>query len=616
MRPAASSSEASLSDRIRGAVAATAHPHRQHQQHTPLRVLVVGDSLAAGIGQDPQSVLPVLPQSIAASLSQQLKGRPVYWTCVGSPGLSATEVVEVIHHDLPALRFPAFAQKLAEWQEHRRIEATERLHKIQSTAAQRFKSLQKRSWVWVSHIGQPVEDDGGADHHGSSEPNDPRRHEQQSEAKKKGRVSSPLQWARQRFRRARRGVERDVRNFRHVFAPSPGSGAGGGTNGEEDAHPAASDGAAAATAALRDAQKQEESDEENRITARRVNRMVHAHSLDPDFVNQYDVAIVLTGINDLKDAFLPFMMSPQRSEKLEKARLRQGTSNHVVDVDHEDEDDDDDGESYGDEPNAQRAGVFRGELLRIVEALRDNVLRSLPPHTPEAQPPARSSTSTPDATISVPRSRQSSRSQRRGPLIVFPALPLEPTELSQRAPLSWFVVPVVRGMDRNKQRLAELYPDAVLFVLSPPSDVFEDAENRRGPLWEGSQRETALLKLADISRSVRRRFQSLLLEDAGAPAAAAAAVPAEEDHNDGGCAVRRPGLEDSDYDDTTSATLYELCEDGVVLAQRRAHNRPRHPGSTMVSDDGIHPNDRGYELWGKFIARAIVEHWERERSSS
>jgi hypothetical protein len=611
MRPTASS-EASLSDRIRGAVAVAAATAHQHQQHTPLRVLVVGDSLAAGIGQDPKSVLPVLPQSIAASLSQQLKGRPVYWTCVGSPGLSATEVVEVIHHELPALRFPAFAEKLAEWQEHRRIEAAERLHKIQATAAQRFKSLRKRSWVWVSHIGQPVEDDGGADHHGSSEPNDHRRREQQSEAKE-GRVSSPLQWARQRFRRAKRGVERDVRNFRHVFAPSPGSGGGGGggsTNEEEDAHPTASDGAAAA-AALRDAQKQEESDEESRITARRVNRMVRSHALDPDFFNQYDVTVVLTGINDLKDAFLPFMMSSQRSEKLEKARLRQGKSNHVED------DEDDDGESYGDEPNAKRAGVFRGELLRIVEALRDNVLRSLPPHTPEAQPPAPSSTSTPGATISVPRSRQnSSRSQRRGPLIVFPALPLEPTELSQRAPLSWFVVPVVRGMDRNKQRLAELYPDAVLFVPSPPSDVFEDAENRRGPLWEGSQCETVLLKLADISRSVRRRFQSLLLEDAGAPAAAAAAVPAEEDRKDGRCAVRRPGLEDSYYDDTTSEALYELCEDGVVLAQRRAHNRPRHPGSTMVSDDGIHPNDRGYELWGKFIAQAIVEHWERERSSS
>lgn len=51
----------------------------------PLRLLVVGDSLAAGVGIS-KSGTPVLPESIARSLSKASGGRAVYWTCVGTPG--------------------------------------------------------------------------------------------------------------------------------------------------------------------------------------------------------------------------------------------------------------------------------------------------------------------------------------------------------------------------------------------------------------------------------------------------------------------------------------------------------------------------------------------------
>ena len=51
----------------------------------PLRLLVIGDSLAAGVGVSGNG-LPVLPESIAKALSKALGGRVVYWTCVGTPG--------------------------------------------------------------------------------------------------------------------------------------------------------------------------------------------------------------------------------------------------------------------------------------------------------------------------------------------------------------------------------------------------------------------------------------------------------------------------------------------------------------------------------------------------
>lgn len=54
------------------------------QKQSPLRIFVVGDSLAAGVGST--SGTPVLPEAIAKSLSKALGGRPVHWTCHGTPG--------------------------------------------------------------------------------------------------------------------------------------------------------------------------------------------------------------------------------------------------------------------------------------------------------------------------------------------------------------------------------------------------------------------------------------------------------------------------------------------------------------------------------------------------
>jgi hypothetical protein len=46
--------------------------------------------------------------------------------------------------------------------------------------------------------------------------------------------------------------------------------------------------------------------------------------LDPEVVGEFDIAIVLTGLNDLKEAFIPFMMSAQRQEMLEEMPKGQG----------------------------------------------------------------------------------------------------------------------------------------------------------------------------------------------------------------------------------------------------------------------------------------------------
>jgi hypothetical protein len=59
----------------------------------PLRLLVIGDSLAIGVGQNKHST-PVLPEAIAKTLSKALGARPVVWTCYGAPGASAGWIVK------------------------------------------------------------------------------------------------------------------------------------------------------------------------------------------------------------------------------------------------------------------------------------------------------------------------------------------------------------------------------------------------------------------------------------------------------------------------------------------------------------------------------------------
>ncbi|KAG7336510.1 hypothetical protein IV203_027785 [Nitzschia inconspicua] len=66
----------------------------------PLRLLVVGDSLAAGVGVS-KSGVPILPESIARALSKALQGRAVHWTCIGTPGVAASQIVKDIHEIEP-----------------------------------------------------------------------------------------------------------------------------------------------------------------------------------------------------------------------------------------------------------------------------------------------------------------------------------------------------------------------------------------------------------------------------------------------------------------------------------------------------------------------------------
>jgi hypothetical protein len=500
------------------------------REKAPLRLLVIGDSLAAGVGTR-KSPTPVLPESIAHSLSKALGGRPIYWSCTGTPGYTASEIVQEIHHLDPEIEQPALIRRFQEWQEDTKLRAQIRLE----TSTRKAKE-------WLEKRGQDAEDtsmievtdhvDGNAPTPGSNW----------------GGIGNRIvRW----IERRKHQLTRDIHDIKEVIVPPEY------------------------------AKEVERQVLLRQYTKRRQTNTIQATSIDPDIDGKYDIAVVLTGLNDLKDLALPFMVDRakrQQRQVLKDSRekqLQQSDSQHEKDVGRHDED------------------GLKGELLRIIEALKSKMnAASAPIFASSSHSDQDENTHKQQLDICKNLDPKHSHDDINddndddnlhwndiGPLVVFPALPYAPIELTQWAPLSWFVIPSLRVMDRHKEALAKMYPGLVLFVDSPNEEVISDAEAKRGPLWEGMTSERVHLKVTDITKGAQERI-----------------LRAMKKHYDNWV----KDADEHDKDDRSSEP-YELDYfdnvDSNTIIKRRQSDRI---GGSMIAPDGIHPNDDGYDMWGKY----------------
>jgi lysophospholipase L1-like esterase len=416
---------------------------QQGQQQQPLRLLVIGDSLAAGVGVSKHGT-PILPESIAKALSQNLGGRAVRWTCVGRPGASASQIV----HDIFSLqREPNLLEtKLLEWQ-----------------------ITKRRAEEWL-----------------------------EDRKKKKGDENDDLPEAvgNSRIRRWFSNVKRDIKSFRsHVLTKSD----------PRLVHEL-----------LR-----------NQQTSLKARRMSNVDS------NEYDIAVVLTGLNDLKDMCLPFMTRGANSGTTDEAREQ-----------------------------ASNDGI-KGELMRVLAALKERM------RLPEAV-------------------QNTTGMKDQGPLVVFPALPTSPMPLCHSAPLSWFVVPLLDMIDNHKKRLAESFPNLVLFVEPPSLESLEDMEAGRGPIFNSRKAEQVLLEMTDVTKKAKERVEVLMRKHY------------QQLTND-----RERGSEE------TQDVYHQGCHDHLPASAPSPT-----PGSTLMAVDNVHPNDEGYDFWGRHIAAAIVTEWKTRNETT
>jgi len=452
----------------------------------PLRLLVIGDSLAAGVGTA-ESCTPVLPESIATALSRDLNGRAVEWSVWGEPGASAGWITRT----LEGLRGGAAA----------------------------------------------ADDDGDDnDDDGNGKGND-------SKVVKDGGNRRTIEgWIRKQL------VE----------------------DGEEEF----------------EEYKQNAGFQEG----------------------QYDVAVLLTGSNDLKFAVLPWMFRDQRREE---RTVQEGGSGGE--------------DSFAAElrraieaVSAQMKTGFAGDSIlgrvrdRVVhsveeglEAVRSGLEEALPEGALERMVWSQSinantnGTGTHDGlvlrggaisngswtendrthpvsaddgtepassqTVSAPIVRRqaapegstSAHHRPHRPLVVLPALPADVLPASKIRPLNWIAFPLLRVIENAKRKLSQLYPGSIVVVDAPTLSDFQDFEQGRGPIWRRKQME--------VGKGARVRS-------------------------------------------TTDVNPFE-CQQTLHRMREYSEEDGRTAPEPFLATDTVHPNDMGYEYWGRMIAANIVEEW-------
>lgn len=532
----------------------------------PLRLLVVGDSLAAGVGVS-RSGVPILPESIARALSKALQGRAVHWTCVGTPGVAASQIVRDIHEIEPYDPTPRARQMdriIKEFQARRRLWMERRRRRRQQEERQ-----QETSEGRIQEKQTPEEDT-------------PKNYisqwwEQIQQSNKDSRFKSPKEirettrnnlqewWeqVRNKFRKRREKVEEDINAIKGiVLEPLPI------LDDEDDDyfydyyrdHPLEDE------TGLATQQNDEKNSTSNQLPLLRKGSVFRRSSVNPEAAAQYDIAVVLTGLNDVKEAFMPHMMLTSSK--------RGRTSSHG-------------------EPGD---GRLQTELFMVLEALQDKMRGMDLEH----------GIGDIEGKHGVSGDHRSSTPLKR-PLVVVPELPVAPLQLFRLVPLCWFLVPIFRAMENNKKFLASCFPQYVVFVEQPDLRWWTDTEAGIGPVRDNIQQEQLLLRVTDITLAARERIEKLMKKY-------------YHDDNDDKTRSGASGKPKSDSNVQciidNDSKMRMMCDHDHLHydVDRINSNNPKDQfvGSNLVSVDKVHPNDEGYELWGRHIAAAIIKHWNED----
>jgi len=285
----------------------------------------------------------------------------------------------------------------------------------------------------------------------------------------------------------------------------------------------------------------------------------HRKRFDPDVLGPYDVAVVFSGSNDLKSAFFPFLLTGEDVHFRKQAKERGG--------------------SYANELQLVLE-VLRHRMKEGIDEIRDNILEHLHPISPRTRTHKQSQTRSGDDK-NHPASPHNSHNSANGPLIVLPGLAARALPIFRRLPLRWLAVPIVDKLDNHKRELAMSHPDEVIFVNPPTVAGITEYEEQRGPIWEQRESEDTLLALRDVHRRTCRRIETDMHE-----------YYAEEDSFE---ILKRP----PSFMPQHNAPVPPLSQ------------RPGRPGSKIFSRDQVHPNDEGYDYWGRYIGSAVVQQWKK-----
>ncbi len=422
----------------------------------PLRLLVIGDSLAIGVGQSKSST-PVMPETIATELSKEMGGRHILWTCHGAPGASAGWIVRELEHCVKQGKFQQFTEDTSS------------------------NDLDVNSTINDLVMGE-----------------------------------------------------------NNTMRTVPPSGRIVPRNSESDL-------------TLDDSPDKVSHEDQDRYTWQEQLQKERIH-FDPTNIGPFDIAVVLTGSNDLKSAFFPFLLSGEDAKFRKEAQLRGG--------------------GYGNELTRILIALNQGMRSRFktlgasVEGAtlkvrqRIGSAERMTQHQFDPLFNRRGDDSHHDTTVTENHDDVvQCHATPLFPMVVLPGMPARALPIFSVAPLRWLAVPVVDIMDNHKRGLAGRYPGEVLFVEAPTVRQITEFVDEGGEYWgqeEQEEQKDVFLRIRDIERHHARQINSEM----------------KQYYNGRNKTSKAPSVHDRHF--------------------------------KIFSVDGIHPNDNGYMFWGQHIAHHIA----------
>ena len=313
----------------------------------------------------------------------------------------------------------------------------------------------------------------------------------------------------------------------------------------------------------------------------------------PDSLGPYDIIIVVTGTNDLKIMLFPFLIVEEDRELRRQTKKQGGFIDDLQQLMRILNERMERGILQTIEETEAAAETLRVRVLKNLEDLetlfnmetnatgtgllqeavgfnnieeRERLFNDDTFDTNESleQQEASLLTATKERpTDHVSKSEVASDSSPLHPLYVLPAMPTRALPSLRYYPLRWLALPVFDSLAKKARQLAESNPD-ILFVKDPALDDINDYEAQHGAIWEQHNQEQVLLSLRDIR---------------------------EEDCND---------IEEA---------MKEYYQH-KIKSYDTVHDHT--PGTKLFCVDRIHPNEAGYDFWGRYIANAIIKEWKRK----
>jgi lysophospholipase L1-like esterase len=285
----------------------------------------------------------------------------------------------------------------------------------------------------------------------------------------------------------------------------------------------------------------------------RKGNIFRRNSLDPVVASQYDVAVVLLGLNDLKDAFMPHMTMGTNASIGEGTEAITGGLNH--------------------------------QLQGVLQALQKKMGKMDLPSS--------------DDSFSVEEQNKKNESKKKWkpPLVVVPELPVAPLQAFQLVPLCWFLNPLFRAMESNKKFLSSTFPEHLVFVHQPDLKWWSDVQSGISPIQKNLKEEESLLRLTDIAQTAQKKVQQLMKKFY------------DPDNQSGGKDETKHSGNDTPND---VLTLKEGGQGNPLQSDSQigtSFEGQKLKETSYIALDKMHPNDEGYEIWGRHIAAAVVRHW-------